>query len=77
MPERILVKKRIIVFTLLAVAIAWLIFMMIPVTGSKLRITFGIKCNTPFLFTPIISQKFTCIKTYFAGKNPFDSIFPL
>ncbi|NLK86121.1 MAG: CPBP family intramembrane metalloprotease [Clostridiaceae bacterium] len=71
MSEKILVKKRIILFTLLAAAIAWIIFTMIPVTGSEYGSGISVIFLAAGMFAPAIASLLTRLITKEGFRNMY------
>lgn len=71
MSEKILVKKRIILFILLAAAIAWIIFTMIPVTGSEYGSGISVIFLAAGMFAPAIASLLTRLITKEGFRNMY------
>lgn len=71
MTEKTMVKKRLVVFTLLAAAIAWILFMMIPVTGSKYGSGLSVVFLAAAMFAPAIASLLTRLITKEGFRNMY------
>ena len=71
MTEKALLKKRLITFTLLAAAIVWILFMMIPITGTK----YGTGRSVIFLAAAMFAPAIASLLTRLITKEGFQSMY--
>lgn len=71
MTDKMLVKKRLVIFALLAATIAWILFMMIPVTGSKYGSGLSVVFLAAGMFAPAIASLLTRLITKEGFRNMY------
>lgn len=71
MSEKTLVKKRVFIFTLLAAAIAWIVFMMIPITGCEYGSGRSVIFLAAGMFAPAIASLLTRLITKEGFRNMY------